>query len=69
MTGIWEDRLNNIAYGLTFGMPNADRLIAKMDDLRDVLAKAAREPGATGRTGDAAADNLKAANSMQVRSR
>ncbi|WEG08259.1 hypothetical protein PU630_13585 [Microbacterium horticulturae] len=61
MTGIWEDRLNNIAYGLTFDMPEAQTVIDKMNDLKDVLLKAAQEPGASGRTGDAATENLKAA--------
>jgi len=61
VTGIWEDRLNNIAYGLTFGMPDAATVIEKMEDLKKVLLKAANEPGASGRTGDAAAENLRAA--------
>ncbi|QAY59131.1 hypothetical protein ET475_03410 [Microbacterium protaetiae] len=58
MTGVWEQRLQNIAYGQQFSMPAASELIDAMDELKPLLDKAAQDPGITGTTGLAAADSL-----------
>jgi len=59
VTGEWEQRLRNIAYGTQFSMPAASKVIESMDELTPLLDKAAQDPGITGTTGLAAADSLK----------
>lgn len=59
MTGVWEKRLQNIAYGQAFSMPAASQLVSSMEDLSPLLDRAADEPGVTGESGDAATKSLR----------
>lgn len=62
MTGVWEKRLQNIAYGQEFSMPAASQLIGSMEDLTLLLDRAAQEPGVTGKSGEAATKSLSSAS-------
>lgn len=62
MTGVWEKRLQNIAYGQEFSMPSATQLVGSMQDLSLLLDKAAAEPGVQGESGEAATQSLHSAS-------
>ncbi|WP_417563456.1 hypothetical protein [Microbacterium sp.] len=66
MTGVWEQRLQNIANGQRFAMPAAKQLVQTMDELTPLLDKAAADPGIAGKTGMAASDSLQDASRKSV---